>query len=296
MTTGRTLFFGLGATRAGSSWLHRYLDDHPQCHFRAVKELHYFDVAGTDQAGWWIEQFGRRRDDFAARAADPALPARDREIAARQVATYEALIALFARGVPDDEAYLALLSEGAGEARVLGDITPAYALVPEGVLARMQALAPRTRFVYILREPVARLWSNIRQVTPFRRNGRTDPEGKARLILDRFLRGEEPEIAKRCDYAGAVGRMLRVLAPANRLFLFFETLFTEETMRRLTAFLGIDYIRPDFARRVHEGLALGLDPVRAAAARRLLEPQYRFVRETFGAEVPQSWFAQRAEV
>ncbi len=285
------LLFGLGATRAGTSWLHRYLDDHPQCHFRAVKELHYFDVAGTDTAEWWIAAFGKRRDDYAARMQRADLAPRDRDIARRHVETYDGLIALLSRGAPDDAGYLALLREGAGAARLLGDITPAYALVPEPVLARMQALGPCTRFVYILREPLARLWSNIRQVTPLRRNGQTDPEGKARLILDRFLRGQEVEIAKRCDYIGAVGRMLRTIRPENRLFLFFEELFTEATVRRLTGFLGIDYVRPDFGRRVHEGVAVPLDPGRAAAARRVLEPQYRFVRETFGAEVPARWFA-----
>jgi hypothetical protein len=286
------LLFGLGATRAGTSWLHRYLDDHPQCHFRAVKELHYFDVAGTDTVEWWIAQFRQRRGDYAARAGRADLAPRDREIARRHVETYDALIALLGRGAPDDAGYLALLREGAGEARVLGDITPAYGLVPEEVLARMQALAPRTRFVYILREPVARLWSNIRQVTPLRRNGRTDPEGKARLILDRFLRGQEAEIAKRCDYAGAVGRILRAIRPENRLFLFFEDLFSEATVRRVTDFLGLDYIRPDFGRRIHEGIEVPLDPARAAAARRMLAPQYDFVRKTFGAEVPARWMAQ----
>ena len=33
------LMFGVGAAKSGTSWLHRYLDEHPECHFRAIKEL-----------------------------------------------------------------------------------------------------------------------------------------------------------------------------------------------------------------------------------------------------------------
>jgi len=39
-----TLMFCVGATKAGTGWLYEYLADHPQCHFRSIKELHYFDA------------------------------------------------------------------------------------------------------------------------------------------------------------------------------------------------------------------------------------------------------------
>ncbi|MEM8803647.1 MAG: hypothetical protein AAGF55_14030 [Pseudomonadota bacterium] len=38
------LFFCVGAAKAGTSWLHKQLSAHPECHFRAIKELHYFDA------------------------------------------------------------------------------------------------------------------------------------------------------------------------------------------------------------------------------------------------------------
>ena len=42
-----TLMFGVGATKAGTSWLYRYLADHPECHLRSIKELHFFDALDT---------------------------------------------------------------------------------------------------------------------------------------------------------------------------------------------------------------------------------------------------------
>ena len=38
------LFFCVGAAKAGTSWLYSQLAAHPECHFRAIKELHYFDA------------------------------------------------------------------------------------------------------------------------------------------------------------------------------------------------------------------------------------------------------------
>ena len=36
------LLICVGATKAGTSWLYRYLHDHEECHVRAAKECRYF--------------------------------------------------------------------------------------------------------------------------------------------------------------------------------------------------------------------------------------------------------------
>jgi len=299
------LLFGLGATRAGTSWLYGYLAGHPQCHFRTVKELHYFDVVESGGWEWWLRHLAGRREALAGRRARAAAGP-GRAVLDRRLADYDGLIALLGRRSADDAAYRAFVAAGAGAGvRLVGDITPAYGLLPEAVLARMQGLAPVTRFVYLLRDPVARLWSNVRQVVPLRGGaggagggGGDAGEAGARAlrIFDRVLAGKEGEILRRSDYAGALSRLFRAIRPANLQVLFYETLFAEPALRRLCGFLGIDYRPADTARRVNEAVALPLDPARRAAARRLLAPQYDHVRETFGDAVPASWLAEPAEV
>ena len=44
LTTDKTVLFGIGAQKAGTSWLHSVLSSHPECHL-PVKEVHYFDTA-----------------------------------------------------------------------------------------------------------------------------------------------------------------------------------------------------------------------------------------------------------
>ncbi|MGB1236528.1 MAG: sulfotransferase family protein, partial [Planktomarina sp.] len=46
-----TLLICPGATKAGTSWLYRYLHDHSACQLRAVKELHYFDTFDGAEQG-----------------------------------------------------------------------------------------------------------------------------------------------------------------------------------------------------------------------------------------------------
>ena len=45
--TNATLLFGIGAAKAGTTWLYRYLAAHPEVRLPAVKELHYFDTCET---------------------------------------------------------------------------------------------------------------------------------------------------------------------------------------------------------------------------------------------------------
>jgi len=45
------IFFCVGAAKAGTSWLHRQVSDHPECHFRAINELHYFDAIEAGRLG-----------------------------------------------------------------------------------------------------------------------------------------------------------------------------------------------------------------------------------------------------
>ena len=70
------LLFGIGATKAGTSWLHRYLAGHPDCALRSIKELHFFDTAtDPDAHGWYLSDLDRKGEALAAEiAAAPGAP------------------------------------------------------------------------------------------------------------------------------------------------------------------------------------------------------------------------------
>ena len=268
------LLFGLGATKAGTSWLHRWLAGHPECHFRTLKELHYFDAIEAGRVARHVVSLTAEREALAREGVAP-----------RRLRDIDDYLGVLAR--PDDRgAYLDYLSDGAGGARVVGDITPAYGLLPVARLKEMAALG-EARFLYILRDPVARLWSHVRMIA-----GRREPDGsvtaeRAGRILKRTLRGDEGEIEKRSDYRGALKRLFEAVPEARRLVVFFEDLFTGDATARICAFLGITPA-PALADVVHGGQALDMTPDQRAAARAWLDDQYGYVARAMG-RVPPAW-------
>src|SRR6056297_2752465 len=110
------LMYGLGATKAGSSWLYRFLRGHPDCHLRAVKELHWFDTLAGNRRRRRIARLearvaALRADDAAGRLSVP-----------RRLTDHEALARALAGGTQAD--YLAFLDEGRRGRALVGDITP----------------------------------------------------------------------------------------------------------------------------------------------------------------------------
>lgn len=268
--------FGVGATKAGTSWLHRYLDSHPDCHLRGIKELHYFDALEEDRLQ---ARHRRARRDCVALAQGEA-PRRRRAL--------KAYARMLRDGSP--EAYMAFLTDGRKEQSLVGDITPAYALLPEARLRQMAGLAPDVRFVYLLRDPVARLWSHVRMIAVRASRAAGDLAARAAQVLDETLEGRMPEVATRGDYGGALARLAAAVDPTRLLVLFYEELFSEAAIARLCRFLGIGDHPARFDRRVHGGVPLEMSEDQRRRATEWLRPQYDYVSAHMG-RLPAKWEA-----
>lgn len=284
-----TLLFGIGAAKAGTSWLYRYLCAHPDCHLRTIKELHFFDAIDDGRAAEQLRMLAERRRKLARRQADAADDAnRARRIA--EIEEYEGVLAS-----ADQGQYLSFLNRGRGGERLIADITPAYALLSEGRLARMAGMSADVRFIYLLRDPVARLWSHVRMIAGRRAAKGQELAQRAGAILERALSGGEDHILQRGDYRGALRRMTSALDPSRLFLAFYEELFTGATIARLCAFLGIAPVPADFGARAHEGVPLKMTDAQRNRAAGFLRPQYEFVEASLG-RLPGAWETNRVGV
>lgn len=287
----KTLMFGLGATKAGTSWLHRYLCDHPQCALPNIKELHYFDRAVPKHREKEIIRLETVRADLLAKTllADKAKAAR----LDRRIDEVEAWIKVMKTGGADHTGYTDFLTRDAGsDVKLVGDITPAYGLMNEPTLVRMRDMAPDTRFVMLLRDPLDRLWSNLRMMAGWRVKDGETLSDKANHLFDRLLKGDENGVAKRSDYTGMLTRILNVI-PRDRLHVaFYEGLFTQASVDKICAFLGLAPRVGDFDRVIHASKPAELDPSRALAVREMLIPHYDYVERLMG-ELPDRWHQNR---
>ncbi len=285
MTGQPTYLFGVGATKAGTTWLYRYLAGHPDCHLRSVKELHYFDAL----EGGFDRQIKVNRDKAARQAERVATVAGEKAGQMRRsLADVRDWLAVLDRRCEDLPAYRAYLEAGLGSRRLVGDITPAYAGLSADRLRGMAALAADVRFVYLLRDPVARFWSHVRMVAARSRAGKADLAAECARVFDRVLAGEPSEIAKRSDYKGTMQRLDAAVDPRRLLVMFMDHLISLPGVSRLCDFLGIGVLAANVAARVHEGAPLAMTPVQATRARDWLAPQYAYVAARF-PDMPQGW-------
>ena len=282
-----TYLFCIGATKAGTSWLYDHLAGHPECYFRSIKELHYFSMATPAH----FENARRAgQDEIARLKVESALTGdaktwRDRRLT--DLRDWQKVLRVNAVDLP---AYTAFLTDGRGGAKVVGDITPAYALMSGEKLRGLLDVGADVRMVYLIRDPVARLWSHVRMIA-----GRMAPQrfaAEAQALMDRILAGdlsgEGKGIVARGDYAAILPKLARSLDPARLLVMFYEEMLTLPGLARLSAFLGITPGPAGLFRRVHEGQSLAMAPTVSARAQAFLRPQYDYVASQF-ADIPQAW-------
>jgi len=168
-------------------------------------------------------------------------------------------------------------------------MTPNYATLSDDMIARMRDAAPASKFIFLIRDPLDRLWSHIRMQARRQRQAHEVYEKKSNNILYRMLnRGQETHILERGDYPKII-RKLRRLIPEGRLLIqFAEDLFTPLGLKRVCDFLGIATVKPEVQQPVHRGPeVVMLDKLRPRALG-LLNEHYEWVARNIGP-LPQRW-------
>ena len=280
------LFFCVGAAKAGTSWLYSQLAAHPECHFRAIKELHYFDAIDDDVLERELDKHQYQQSLILKNVVASGIKKPSDE-QARRLTDRAAWMDVLEGQSDDVSAYLAYLNKDAGDAKVIGDITPAYALLSEQRFSAMSKLAGDVRFLMLLRDPVERLWSHVRMIAARRDEAGVATADRCGRILNRTLSGKEDQIARRCDYAGTLERLMNSIPGGKLMVDVFEEMVSGEGLKRICAFLGILPIEGFFA-PVHAGQELQMTKDQRRAASRWLAPQYEASAKALG-RMPEAW-------
>jgi hypothetical protein len=274
----------VGATKSGTTWLYDHLAGHPDCHLRAIKELHYFDTLAN---GGFDRQI-KVQSAFEAKLRNRLAVAKSPVITMAKHADVTEWLAILRQRALNMRDYLAYLSGGRGDKSLVADITPSYVLLPTETLRQMATMASDVRVVYLMRDPVARLWSHIRMVARRAVKSADALPDAAFALLDRILDGETTGATERGDYIGALTRLRDAVAPSRLKVMFQEEMLTGAGLASLSAFLGIRTIPADFGKRVHAGVDLAMRDDQKARTRALLRPQYDFVARHY-PDLPANW-------
>ncbi|OYU20131.1 MAG: hypothetical protein CFE34_01500 [Rhodobacteraceae bacterium PARR1] len=271
----RRLVIGLGAMKSGTTWLSDYLGRHPGFFHAPIKEMNVFNrrwpnpLQGDGPAFrlWRMEEI----------VLDPSFP--------RSGKLRMQLRALAELGrIETDQDYLAFFARRMRGQGAFGEISPSYALLPPEALRQMAGLTDDVRFVFLMRDPVARMASQIQHLRRRLRRESTVDE-----VMAEVLPGSP--LWQRGEY----GRTLDALAVAGVRFkvLIYEDMFQDSTIRDLCHWLGLAHSAPDFAKRLN--VAQG-DPLTGAQLDQLrdkLAPVYADLAARFGADRPMAWRWER---
>lgn len=284
------MLISLGAQKAATSWLARYLNEHPQCETTPLKEVHYFDYYDLGVPDLGRDRVRRRRDTLAQRAVKtPALLEKRRF--QRAMRFHELRLAAADAGAPTYEGYEQLVMSAARKTtKIIGEITPANGLLARERLRGMAALKNDPLFILTLRDPVDRTWSGIRMAAGW---GPADKfETRAQAFLDEFLSVEDGTHNVRSDYAAMLSKIDAAI-PNDRVFLvFFEEFLNQPKIDELCAFLGVDSHPAHVEKPRLEGTPLVLTDENRRVMSAKLRPVYDAVEERLG-RLPARWVQNR---
>ncbi len=282
---GRPVFLlGVGCQKGGTTWLHDYLQSHPQVNLGFTKEYHVFDVLhnvpGCGHFRHYYESRARQQRELRGdgQPIDPGLE--------KQLGFYDSTASYYD--------YFKELVQEKPETRLVGDITPSYAGLPASAFSEIRKqLLERgfsVRVIFLMRDPVERVWSQIRMLRRDRPGDAQFSEvSEAELIRKRY-RGLP--CAFRTRYELTIQNLESVF-PADELhYNFYERLFNDDSIRDISEFLRLEFDAgpPDFSRRINTSEKH--EPISRELQQEVAEyyaQTYRYVRHRFGSVVKELW-------
>lgn len=292
-----TFLYCVGATKAATTWLHEVLTLHPQCRTHHLKEVHFWNTLEGDARLDRMKTL-RRKIAFQKQKRDQALAegdaiaAYDHDVAARDA---QRLLQVMDGSNDPVAAYVDWMLDGAEDHKMVVDVTPAYSLLPAGVFQRMMDAHPAAHVLYILRDPLSRLWSHIRMNVSRGVNGSKNIAAIANDMLRAILAGEKgKQIVNRGDYASILPK-LKQAVPADRLTIAFtEDLTADAGFDAFCDTFGLDRKPIPTDTAVHQGIKAKMADELVAPTLAFLRVQYDYVAEHFGP-LPAAWQASLAK-
>lgn len=157
-------FLGIGAQKAGTSWLYRQLYQHPEVWMPPRKELDFFHryPQYLSKNGGNIPLVAKY---FSPRIEEKGDAERNFAKMKDRLTEFKLLTALWwmqwLYGGYDENWYRRLFLQGIFH-QASGEISPSYSLLEEEDVARIKAINPQVKIIFLIRHPIERIWSAFR--------------------------------------------------------------------------------------------------------------------------------------
>ena len=217
MAQDKVFGLGLGAQRCGSTWIGKYLNNHPEFYICSTKEMHIFDTVKKEKDHPLLRNVGEPKG--------PQLDQDQRDLV--QISQGE-------------KQYFDFFEERLEASHTaFGEITPEYSLLGQKFLKIIGESHNKLRIFVSLRRPVGRYLSALTYYG--RKRSKFNVE-------QNYLKGLNKKLF--CHYTRYtlnIKNLLSVVPKEKIYFFFYEDLFngTNDTLFELCNHLNISSIKPE---------------------------------------------------
>lgn len=218
-------FVGIGAQKAGTTWLYENLVVQPGVWMPPVKEIHFFNRLCPHESLLGVETRGL-----------PPFPHRYRTLLHQPSLARFRWLRRFYFGALSTPWYYSLFPPDQVGPRLAGDITPAYSTLDErGVALARRVLKPGCRVFLIVRNPIERAWSALKMHHRW-----LGTEISAQEVAGLLEKTGEPTHRLRSDYARTVRLWRAAFGDDLAVFRYEQLSETPRTfLRDVLGFIGV---------------------------------------------------------
>lgn len=250
---------GIGAQKAGTTWLHSQISKNEHFNMGFTKEYHIWDAIFLDLCKDFRGPYQGQADHV------------NNELRMRMQTVEDVY----------ENYFLQLISD---KIRVVGDMTPSYAFLSieafETIKFRLESVGFEVKVVFLMRDPVQRNWSAIRmkQRNSLHRGLEISDE---QLIIDFKEFYQNPQNFNRTDYRSTILNITKIFKSENIYVGFYETLFREHTLATLSSFLGLNLSHANFNEKINTSRYVDLPYQIKMDCRHYYDDVYSFCHNEF---------------
>lgn len=261
---GKPIFIlGIGAQKAGTSWLHVQLNQLDMVDMGAMKEYHVWDIRFLQESFVNL----RPHNDVYSETL--------RQMMRTEDGVYE-------------NYFLELIDN---KIRITGDFTPSYAMLDSEhfqiIKDKLEAIGFNVKVVFFQRDPVSRIWSALGMAQRRRENSRNPMSDAKRLELfdSYYLR---PEVIAKTRYDKTIRAIEKVFDKDNIYYGFYEDMFEMKSLERISTFLDLDLRQSNVTRKINASKKIELSAEQYQTCRAYYRQVYEFCEDAF-PETKELW-------
>jgi hypothetical protein len=278
-------FICIGAKKSGTSWLHWVLGQHPEIWMPPLKEIHYFDDELTTPIFNRMFRLNSKKDVIAKHIFKYSLINIMKPKNLTQINWFYRL--LFNKR--SDEYYSSLFNHKRGI--ITGDVTPDYAALPTEKISLIAKSFPNLKIIYILRNPINRIWSDVAMKLSFR--GRPGIDKASEKLIMKFF--NTADTTKNSEYLKNLSSWENHF-PLNNVFIGFYDQIDKDPfkfIRSLLKFLDIGNVPSKFNDNINKKVNYRIYPEIPKMYKSFLYKKYHneivLLHKEFNNEYTQSW-------